>query len=198
MAKRTKKVEVVRGDFDNNPFVKDLKIYFRKFRDGSWITGNEDMIHKLKEVEFEHEQPTSFFGSKADVRKKIAAMSNNAKSLFVWLESELESATDYVRINVKMYTDECGIKSINTYKSAVKELCDNEFLKPHETHKDHYYINPSFWFKGSRLKKYPDKKEQYFTLKEKLKIEEDEKKAKEESQRQTDAGRREVPEGKPL
>jgi hypothetical protein len=45
------------------------------------------------------------------------------------------------------------ISSLNTYKDAIKELIKYGFVNS-TTVQDVYWINPEFFFKGDRLKKY--------------------------------------------
>ena len=52
-----------------------------------------------------------------------------------------------------MYMNENEISSINTYKTAVQELCKYLFIYPHAKtiYKDYYWINPSLMFSGNRI-----------------------------------------------
>ena len=49
---------------------------------------------------------------------------------------------------------EVGIKAINTYNEAIKELIRYGLIKDTKA-VDTFWINPEFIFNGNRVKKYP-------------------------------------------
>jgi len=89
-------------------------------------------------------------------RQLINALSDKAQRLFLWLIYELDPGKDYLWINQTRYMEEQGIKSINTYKDAVKELVKFKIIGLSVV-KSVYWINPVIFFRGSRIDKYPDK-----------------------------------------
>lgn len=88
-------------------------------------------------------------------RKIVSACTPAAKSLLLWLFYEVDYGKDYLWINKDRYMEE-NFVSLNTYKKAVQELHRYALIAP-STVKDVWWINPRFFFKGSRIDKYPDK-----------------------------------------
>jgi hypothetical protein len=62
---------------------------------------------------------------------------------------------DWVQINREYFMSKYGVKSVNSFKDALKEL--QRYLIIVSTHYDTvYWVNPSFMFNGDRVKKYPN------------------------------------------
>jgi hypothetical protein len=62
---------------------------------------------------------------------------------------------DWVQVNKEYFMSKYGVKSVNSFKDALKEL--QRYLVIVSTHYDTvYWVNPSFMFNGDRVKKYPD------------------------------------------
>jgi len=87
-------------------------------------------------------------------RKLIVSLSDVAIRLFVWLSFEIDEGKDWLWINHKRYMDETGVKSLNTYKKACRELLDKQVLiLTSHSNKQVYYINPQILYKGKRVLK---------------------------------------------
>lgn len=87
-------------------------------------------------------------------RKIVNFLSPKAKSFFLWLMYELDAGKDYTWINKDRYMKELEITSVNTIKDAIKELHRYALISP-TVIKDVYWINPDFFFRGDRIRKYP-------------------------------------------
>ena len=92
--------------------------------------------------------------TRAGYRLHINALSSNAKALVLWLMYEIDYAVDYMEIDSKRYVNETSL-NYKLLGMAVKELVDACVISPTSVDKV-YWINPFFFFKGDRLKKYPD------------------------------------------
>lgn len=82
-------------------------------------------------------------------------LSDKALRLYTWIIMSIEPGMDYIQINQDYYMRKAGVKSINTYKDAVKELVRYSYIQATE-YKTVFWINPNIFFSGNRLNKYPD------------------------------------------
>ena len=72
-----------------------------------------------------------------------------------WIQVKIIAGEDIININRTKYMNDSNVGSINTVRESITELCVNKIITP--THiQGIYYINPAVFFKGSRIKKYPD------------------------------------------
>lgn len=92
--------------------------------------------------------------TRAGFRLHVTAMSPNAKSLYMWLMYELDYSVDFIEINKKRYVNESKL-NYKQYQLAIKELIDFCVISPTSVN-DVYWTNSLFFFKGDRLKKYPE------------------------------------------
>ncbi len=166
--KRNFKPKFSKEDLGINPLIQDLVVDRRKMTSKkNYIEidscKREDGI--ITEVNNSSMQETSFYVeqdkatkvyTKSDLRLHIMTLSTRAKELYLWLIYELEKNEDYVWINVDRYMEECDISSSTTYQNTVKDLHKFGVICPTVV-KDVYWINPLFFFNGSRIEKYPTK-----------------------------------------
>lgn len=147
------------GRNKKNPFTqkKILQIEVSNIIDKSAFTRHQDGVLLHKVVTLEREPAAKVYQSPEN-RKIVSKLSNNAKSLFIHIIYRLEHGQDEVMLNLKNYMDENKIKSINTVKSALNELQQNQIIyQPTQTAKKQtIFINPNFFFSGSRIKAYPE------------------------------------------
>lgn len=142
-----------------NPFIESLSIPVNKvtmkgqFRATKEIAVDGRPIVVPVEVEIESESYCKVFND-AKRRKVMVNISKPGKELFLWLIYELESGKDYVWLNKTRYLRENGIKSLNTYRAAVRDLILNGFMVQ-TVATDVYWINPALFFTGSRLRNFP-------------------------------------------
>lgn len=89
----------------------------------------------------------------AEHRKIVCALSPAASKLLLWVMYDIKHGKDAIWINKDRLMHECSI-SLNTYKKALEELI-RYALFAYTIKRDVYWINPEFFFKGDRVKKYP-------------------------------------------
>lgn len=134
-----------------NPFQYGLKVRVRtvefegqyKKEEGDWITVQADV---------EYDSYCKVY-SNAERRLIVNGLSLRSKELLLWLFFEIEYGRDYVWINKKRCMKELNIKSVNTFKQGLNGLIRYGFITPTLIN-DYYWINPDFFFKGDRIKKY--------------------------------------------
>lgn len=81
----------------------------------------------------------------------IYGLSSKGRDLLVYIVYHLVKNQDWVDINVNQYMRDHKVGSINTYKKAVKELVSICFIYPVYGHKNSFWINPRYLYKGNRL-----------------------------------------------
>jgi hypothetical protein len=144
-----------RPDLDNigiNPFSAELKIRVnRKYKEVLNKFGDAD---KLESV-FESVGHTKVF-DQVGAKALVCSLSIRAKELYLHVMYSLVSGQDIIWIHRDRYMELYGIKSVNTYKDAVRDLSDKLLIYPHASLKDVYWINPHYFFKGNRQSKYPN------------------------------------------
>lgn len=149
--KKPKFTEVTLGV---NPFVESLVIEVNRIPFvGSYKKVGDGFEQIIGKVEYD---PVCKVYVNPNKRKLIAGMRNCSKSLFTWVMYELESGKDYLWINRIRYMEENNIASVNTFKAALTELIRYGVLTG-TTVTGVYWINPTYFFSGNRISKYPKK-----------------------------------------
>ena len=120
-----------------------------KLKDGIY-TGEVNKIVLKEKVD--SDKCTKIY-TKAAYRVNIFSLPTPSKILYLWFIYVLAPGKDYIYLNKKLYMQESGISSINTIKTALSGLIDNKIIALSPV-KDHYYINPLYFYSGSRVKKY--------------------------------------------
>lgn len=147
--------EKKKPDFDKiqmgiNPFISGLAIAITKKK--------TEVINKFGDLDvIEHDLEATVYTKVFMVeaaRKQMAELPIRSKELYLFLIHSVGSATDYLWIDSDEYMEQMGIKAKNTYKAAINGLCEGLYIQPHHKLKDVYWINPHFFFKGSRILKY--------------------------------------------
>lgn len=151
MAKPITKPELNSETLGINPFIEGLTIYVTK---KSQKVLNKYKEEDTKEFDLESTPYTKVFDVNGD-RKQVSDLPIRSKELYLHLIHTLKSAQDYVWIDKAAYMKLMRISSVNTYKVAVRGLSDGLYIYPHYKIKDVYWINPHYFFKGSRINKYP-------------------------------------------
>lgn len=144
-----------------NPFVKHLVIPINNItlKNQFKFTGETDKEgNKLVDTITVKAEATGFtkLYITAENRKLISLITQRSKDLLLWIMYELEAGFDYVEINSKRYMKEAGIKSVNTYKEAIKDLIRYDIIARTRDDKV-FWINPEYLFRGDRIKKFPNK-----------------------------------------
>ena len=156
-----KKPKVDESMLINNPFANDMYLRHKSYvKKNNYLTAddvvNNEMykLHKFgEEIIVEVDSSTKVY-TRAGFRLDIFSRTEKARSLFLWLIYEIESGKDFLWLNKNRYMTEASV-SLNTYKSAVEELCLNKVITP-TIYPEYFWINPVYFFNGNRLKKYPN------------------------------------------
>ena len=140
-------------DLGVNPFVGTLEIGVNiremkesySFGEGFWnnTTFTSEQARKVSLY------PSKKFNY---ILQGLTPMSNR---LLFWLVNKMKYGEDYVKINHGLFMKDFEIKSYNTYKAALGCLIKNAILAS-TVEKGVYWVNPNFFFCGSRVNKYPN------------------------------------------
>lgn len=84
-------------------------------------------------------------------------MNNRGKEMLLYVIYHLDKACDFIEIDPKFYMGKFKIGSVNTFKKAIKDLVEYKYIHPIFGKKNIYWVNPNYFFRGSRLDFYPDK-----------------------------------------
>lgn len=129
-----------------NPFLSSLEIKaIRKEGIGYKDSGDVGKITYL----VERDVKTVLFASK-DNRERVLGLSAGSLRLLFWIVYTIESNQDVYWLNRPKYMRDANV-SLNTVKTALGELQSCKIILPTEI-KDVYFIDPSLFFSGSRLK----------------------------------------------
>lgn len=140
-----------------NPFSYTLQIEATKLisTDVTESSYDQQTINTIeREVLIEHKSYTKLFYC-SGCKDIIYNLSPQGKSLYLFVLYNLTAGKDWLQLNSQWYMTKNNVKSINTFKDAVKELCRYAFLSQSADYTDVYWINPTLFFHGSRIKKYP-------------------------------------------
>lgn len=139
--------------FKQNPFETKLEIVVTETNRKNEYRINEfgeyePLIRQYEQMRFSkvYEHP--------ELRKMTSKLSLRALQLWVWIMYSIEAGEDQIWIPKNRYMREHEIKTIDTYREAVKDLINNNFIIPYSI-KNVFRINPNIFFKGDRIKKYP-------------------------------------------
>ena len=91
----------------------------------------------------------------AENKSRVASLSVGGLRLYVWIIYTIKIKEDKYWLNTKKFMREMGV-TINTMKSAIKELIDKRIILPTSV-KYVYFIDPKMIYRGSRLDEYEDK-----------------------------------------
>jgi hypothetical protein len=135
-----------------NPFIASLEIRVRPIRSG-YVPDGEMLVDNF--VDMEVDTYAKVFDN-SEQRIIMAGLSFRALQVWTWAMYTIESGKDYLWVNVVRVMEECGMKSIKTYKAAIAELCRYGYIAPCVGHKNVFWINPAVAFKGNRAKRFPE------------------------------------------
>lgn len=152
MGRKKLKIEIDESTMGVNPFIENFEIYVTKKT--SKVINAIGYI-TVKDFDLEKTPYTKIFEVEG-AKKQVCDLPIRSKELYLYFIHSIKGAKDYLRIDKDAYMKQMGIKSVNTYKEAIKGLSDNSYIYPHYSLRDVYWINPHFFFKGSRITKYPD------------------------------------------
>lgn len=149
-------LEIDESKLTNNPLAQGLKIPVTRIYDDKRLKPDRDGIMLPIFHHLERQQCVKIYYT-PKLKKALIKLSPGAKDLFTFILTSLESSIDYVILDKEKYMHTYKISSVNTFKKAVSELCINAFIYRTEQYpKDVFWINPNFYFCGSRVNKYPN------------------------------------------
>lgn len=140
-----------------NPFTQNLKIPVNELISDKYLSKErygDELITVPAELEYEACSYSKIFLDAAR-RKRVTELTARAKDLLMWIIYELEAGKDWIWLNKGRYMNENRVNSVNTYKSALKELISSSFISATQ-YTNTYWINPDIMFNGSRIKKFPN------------------------------------------
>lgn len=141
----------IESTLGSNPFVpEDFKILARRLKDKTLASLKQD--GSLEDILVEKDEFVKIF-TKSENRKLISTLSGSAKSLFLFVAYNIETGCDWIKINKAKFMEETGVKSENTYRSALAELIRARVVQRAADPK-YCFVNPKIFFAGNRLKKY--------------------------------------------
>lgn len=83
----------------------------------------------------------------------IYNLSPGSMKLWIYIIYNLEQGKDWIWINIARCRQKLDMKSINTYKTAIKELIRYSLIAGSAID-DVYWINPNLYFSGDRISKF--------------------------------------------
>lgn len=138
-----------------NPFSVSLKIPVTRVTDyKQYKPDSEGVMHPVC-YDIDRRDNVKIYVSAAN-RDIFCNLSGAAQSLLIWITFNLDSGCDYLVVDKKKYMNKCNVKSVNTFKGAVKELIRYAFISQSPDYSDVYWINPNYFFSGNPVHKYPD------------------------------------------
>lgn len=140
-------------DIGKNPFSYGLKIPVRSVYKKNEFYVDRDGDKLPSKYKAEYIEYCKIY-TLPSIRKKVCSLKPTSVKLLNWIIFTISPGSDYLWINKSRCLNECNI-SYNTYKSAIKELHQEAIIAP-SVKKDVYWINPTYFFNGNRLSKYPD------------------------------------------
>ena len=147
------KLEIIdEGTLSVNPFTYSLSIRVTKSTSlGKYKLSDSILLNDV--YYYDRQQSTRLYHSR-DNEEVISMLSPTSLRLFYFIANRMVKQRDWVQINKEYFMSKYGVKSINSFKDALKEL--QRYLVIVGTHYDTvYWVNPSFMFNGDRIKKYP-------------------------------------------
>lgn len=139
-----------------NPLIDEEGYEFKfKVKRGSYDVTNKFDLPDKKEY-FRESTPFTKVYEVAGFKDTTKELPVRAKELLLYIIMYVESGQDIIWINRKEYMADNGIKSVNTFKTAIEELANKRYVCPHIKIKDLLWINPKYLFKGDRIAKYPN------------------------------------------
>ncbi len=166
-------------DFDGdkmgvNPFVSgDFKIVVKTFLDFKELKPDAEGMLLPKETVYEYEKFVKVYvGNKKkneEADAGVGCLNEYGAALFTWILFKLTAGQDWFVLNRQDYMEDRGISSVNTFKKGLNDLSLKGVIAPVTAHRGYYWINPRFFFCGSRINKYPKNVVEYEPKRRELK-----------------------------
>lgn len=153
MARKKEKPNLSIENIGINPFTSGLEIYaIKKQRKVKNKFDVDDVLENVLEA-----APYTKVFEVSGATKQVCDLPIRAKELYLYLIHAIAGKQDCIWIDRVAYMNKMGIRSVNTFKQAVIDLAWGDYVAPHVKFVDVLWINPHFFFKGSRMNKYPNK-----------------------------------------
>lgn len=152
--------EIDRKELGSNPFVSgDFKVVVRKLLDFEKLKKDDEGDWLPTENIMEQEKFVKIYTSDKRWKKSedvgIENLNEYGLGLFFWLMFRLKSGEDWVYLDKEDFMKDRGIGSINTFKKALTELLKKNIICAIVGCRGYYWINPKFFFMGSRINAFP-------------------------------------------
>lgn len=141
------------AELGKNPFLVGLEVPVNKVKSEDRYKQDGELWFK-SDYEYDADPHCKIFVDKAR-RLATVELSPRTKDLLLWVMYEAKAGKDWLWINKDRYMEESSVSSLNTYRGAVKELIKFGFLNKTIV-SDTYWLNPMYFFHGSRIKAFPD------------------------------------------
>ena len=138
----------------NNPFVKPLLIDVTEITSSDTFELSEEGTFVNKIFYQEKVQKIELYYTKG-VGDLVAKLSDKAQRLLFHIFYTLDRGKDYTQLNQEHFSRRNNVKSDSTYYNAIKELTMHGFITRTQF-PTVYWINPEYFFPGSRVRKFPD------------------------------------------
>lgn len=154
--------EITPDMLGRNPFVEALTVpvtllqMHGQYKALKEVAADGKPIMLPVEIEIDADKHCKVFND-AKRRDLMMSISARGKDLLLFIIYETDPGKDYIWINKKRYMAESGISSLNTYKTALNAVIMAGFIAP-TVASDVYWINPAYFYNGSRLRSFPEKK----------------------------------------
>lgn len=144
----------------NNPFTNKLKLIYSELTINKAYQYTNDGFYLPLTYKVEQAKKTNIYINPNNA-ETIINLNHSALQLFMYIIFNIKPGQDVITINRKRFIKETN-SSKSSYLRANKELTQKQIIKTTDTGiQDEFYINPTYLFNGSRLKKYHDKAKLY-------------------------------------
>jgi hypothetical protein len=138
-----------------NPFEQNLEVWInKKHKNVLNVYGDKDIIETL----LEKTPYTKLYDAPLpDKATPVDKLPIRSKELYLHILHNIKRGKDWIWIDRVAYMETMDIKAINTFKDAIGHLATGGYVSKHGLITDLLWINPHFFFKGSRINKFKDK-----------------------------------------
>jgi hypothetical protein len=148
-----KQQHVIREDLTgDNPFLNKLEINSLLITKNGYDKEEESADRLSYKVEYD--DYTKVFRGNGSVMN-MYELNNRGRELLLYIIMHIGENDDWISINVENYMVKHKIKSINTYKDAVKNLVAKGYILRTHDYRNVFWVNPHYIFNGNRIKTFP-------------------------------------------
>jgi hypothetical protein len=138
-----------------NPFEQTLEVWInKKHKKVVNLYGAEDVL----ETQLEKTPFTKLYDAKLpEDAMPVDLLPIRSKELYLHILHNIKAGKDWIWIDRVKYMEVMKITAINTFKDAIGHLAIGGYVSKHGIITDLLWINPHFFFKGSRINKFKSK-----------------------------------------